>query len=1042
MKSLIKFCLEYRRTVLLLFSFLIGAGILTYLTIPRESDPDVQIPLVLVSIGYRGASPEDGERLVIRPAEQHLQSIEGIKEIRAKAYEGSSTIEIEFHADTDITKAISSVRDKMSLVKKEIPIDADEPIVREINVSLFPILIAQLSGSVPERFLYKLSEKIQDRLESIDKVLEAKIIGGREEVLEIQIDPLKMQAYDIQFEDTIKLFNTNNLMSPYGRILIGDALFPLKVPGLITSAQEFFNFPIKSNGNSAVYLKDIADVRKTYKRGYTLSRSQGVPSVSLEISKRIGQNIIETVQESKEAVKEYLRPLKDQVSITFSQDRSQDIRDMLSELQNNIILAVILVIAVMMISLGGRSSLLVGVAIPASFLSGIFFLGLLGVTLNVVVLFSLILSVGMLVDGAIIVVEYADRKMAEGRDRFDSYKEAALKMAWPVISSLATHIVVFLPLLFWPGIVGKFMRFLPLTLICTLGMSLFVALILIPVLGSYFGKINTKDTQKIKELAQVETAPLETLRGSSGWYVRFLMPLLNAPGKSLFSLVVLVFSVFWIYGKMGHGIEFFPNMDPQRASYLVRSQGNLSTEGKYTLVKQVEAKILRAPEFKSIYTSAGTVDWNDTEIIGRIVVEMIDWKERGKAIPILEGYLKKMKEIPGLKIELEKERNGPGHGKEIQISITSNFSESVDMELKRLRDFMDKMRDMKDLEDTRPGPGIEWITQVNRVQADKIGTNLMEVSSLVQMVGDGVKISTYQPQDSKKAIDILLRFPEKYRDLKTLNDLRLPSSQGLLSLESLTHVIPRQKVNIIERVNGKFSRKISANVTEGALAHNKIKEIKNFLKESPPASDVSVQFKGDQEDQDETRSFLIKAFIAAIFITLIILVTQFNSFFSAFLVLSAVVLATAGGLIGLLVMKQPFSIVMGGIGMIALAGVIVSNNIIFIDTFDQLKKETSNIREAILRTGALRLRPIVLTQLTGILGLLPILLRLDIDFLNFSVHHGAPSSAFWVQLATVISFGLGFGSIITLIFTPCALMVRENRQRKKVEKTRNNIDQV
>jgi multidrug efflux pump len=1042
MKSLIEFSLKYRRLILLLFTFLIGAGIVTYLTIPREADPDVQIPIVLVSISYRGISPEDSERLLLKPAEQHLQSLEGIKEIQSIASEGVASIQIHFQAGTDINKAITQVRDRMSLVKKDLPTDADEPQVEELNVSLFPVLIVQLSGTVPERFLYKLSEELKDKLERIEKVLKAKVIGGQEEVLEVHVDPFKMQAYDLQMDQVVVLFKTNNMMVPSGQLALGDGEFPLKTSGLITTEEGFFNFPIKTGKNSVIYLKDIAEVRKTYKRTQSLSRSQGVPAVSIEISKRIGENIIQTIDECRQVVKEYVEPFKEKVQVSFSQDHSHTIRNMLTELQNNIILAVALVMTVVVFTLGWRSSLLVGVAIPASFLSGIFLLGLLKVTLNIVVLFSLILSVGMLVDGAIIVIEYADRKMAEGLHRFEAYKLAAFKMAGPVISSLATHIVVFLPLLFWPGIVGKFMKFLPLTLICTLGMSLFVGLILIPVLGSYFVKLDAKDSHKIKALAEVETGPVEAFKGSSGWYVRFLKPLLESPKKTLLAVTVLVVGVFGLYSHIGKGIEFFPAIEPDQASYLVRLTGNLSTEAKYALVTEVESKILHAPEFKSVYTTAGAVNQQDPEIIGRITVELIDWTERDKATLVLERYLKDMQVFPGLKVELEKQNKGPSQGKDIQIEITSHTLDLIESELIRLRSFMDTLPGLRDVDDTRPLPGIEWAVQIDRVEATKAGTNLMEISNMIQMIGDGVKVTTYQPSESKKAVDVMLRFPEQYRDLKSLQGLRLPTKDGPLALDSFIKVLPKQKVNTLERVNGKLVKKVMANVEKGVLANDKIKEIKQFLKDNPPNSKVSVEFKGDQQDQAESGTFLVNAFIVAIFIILIILVAQFNSFFSAFLVLSAVVLATAGGLLGLLIMQQPFSIVMGGIGMIALAGIIVSNNIIFIDTFDQLKQTTKDMKEAILRTGALRLRPIILTQLTAILGLMPILMRLDIDFVHLAIHQGAPSTAWWVQLATVISFGLAFGSIITLIATPCALMVRENRQQKKALKSIKNIDLV
>ncbi|UNM06016.1 MAG: efflux RND transporter permease subunit [Holosporaceae bacterium] len=414
MEGLISLCLRFRRSVLLLFSFLLIAGGITYFSIPRESDPDVQIPLVVVRIDYDGASPEDCERLILRPAEQHLQSIEGVKEIRSTAYQASVTLLVEFFADMDIDRALTLIRNKINLIKSEIPKNAKEPVVEEINVSLFPVLTVELFGHAQERYLFKVAEGLQEQIERIDKVLEAKIIGSRDEVVEIQVDPLMLEKYSLIFADIKNLFTMNNAMARSGKLRAGDAWFYLKTPSLVQEYQEFLDFPIKTTRSSVVRLKDIASVRKTFKWPHTYANSDGIPSVTLEVKKRIGQNIIQTIGATKSAVKQFMSGVQDTVQVRFSEDKSTQIRDMLSELQNNIIFSILLVMLVMIWALGWRSAILVGVAIPASFLSGIFFLGLMKVTLNVVVLFSLILSVGMLVDGAIIVVEYADRKMAEG----------------------------------------------------------------------------------------------------------------------------------------------------------------------------------------------------------------------------------------------------------------------------------------------------------------------------------------------------------------------------------------------------------------------------------------------------------------------------------------------------------------------------------------------------------------------------------------------------------------------------------------------------
>ena len=1036
MKSIMSACLQFRRSILLLFLFLVVSGLITYITIPRESDPDVQIPVAVVSFLYRGVTPEDGDRLIIRPAEQHLQSIEGVKKIHSTSYQGACTILIEFDTKMDIDRALTLIRNKMSQIRSEIPNDVEEPQIEEINVSLFPVLTVELAGNVPQRFLFKGAEHLKDRLESIDKVLEAKVIGSRDEILQVDINPLMLQKYKIVLQDIKNLFLKNNAISLTGKIKTGDAWFYLKSPTLIKAYQEISNFPIKTNGKSVVRLGDIATVRKTFKWAHTFSESNGERSVALDVKKRIGRNIIQTIDAAKEVANQFVLETKGQIKAKFSNDQSERISDMLSELQNNIILSIILVMAVMIFSLGWRSSLIVGIAIPTSFLGAIFFLGLMGLTLNVVVLFSLILSVGMLVDGAIIIVEYADRKMAEGKSKLTAYHEAAIKMAWPVISSIATHTVVFLPLLFWPGIVGKFMRFLPITLIFTLGMSLVVALMLIPVLGSIFGRLNTKDKKKIDAVALVETGSLDNVSGASGLYIKMLFPFLKRPFLSLLGISTVIFSIFFLYTKINKGIEFFPQIDPSTGVYSVRVPGNRTAESKLKIMKELEAIVRTKQDIKSIYLTAGIIDWNDTDIIGRLYVELKDWKVRGKGIEILEAYLEELKQLPGISVELDVRKSGPSQGKPIQISVKSMNQASVPDAVQFLVDKLKDINGTRDVDDTRPRPGIEWVVEIDRVKAAQMQTNPLEVNQLMQMLGEGVMVGTYQPVDNKSSVDIMLSFPEAFQDIHNLQGLKLSTPGGNVSLKSLLQINPRPKFDRIERIDGKYARTITAQVDQGIMPNDVISQLKNEILKNQSLKDVDISFEGDQEDQDESKQFLFKAFLTAIFIILIILVTQFNSFFSAFLVLSAVIMATAGGLIGLLVMGQPFSVVMGGIGMIALAGVIVSNNIIFIDTYDSLKSMNEAPLNRILRTGALRLRPIFLTQITGILGLMPILLRLDIDFIGGSLHQGAPSSEMWVQLATIMTFGLGFGSIITLIFTPCALMAKEKfmKDRDKISK--------
>lgn len=1029
MHQLINFCLNHVRTVLLLFFFLFIGGIYTYVTIPKESAPDVKIPIVYVSVHHQGISPEDSERLILKPIEQHVRSVEGLKEVRAIASEDFGTFILEFYAGHNIDKALVDVRDKIDTAKADLPMDSDDPIVKEINISLFPVLVIQLAGDIPERTLFNIGRDLQDEIETIKSVLEAKVLGDREEVVEIIINPMLLESFDIFLADVMRLFASNNIMVPSGNIKSGAGSFMLKAPGLLETVQDIANLPLKTSGTDSVLrLKDVASVKRTYKDRLSYARDKGRPAIVVEVSKRMGENIIETIEQVREKTIEFLKPYKGKISVTFAQDDSQRIRDMLSELQNNIIMAIILVMIIIITALGWRSGLLVGAAIPTSFLAGIFILGLMGYTLNIIVLFSLILSVGMLVDGAIIVVEYADRKMLEGKNKLDAYKEASIRMALPVITSTVTVLVVFMPLLFWPGVVGQFMKFMPITLIATLTSSLFVALIFIPALGSLFGNAAQSNKKAIKSIIAAETGKIEDIKGIAGYYVNTLKGFIEMPGKTLIGSCVILYAVIFTYSNLGRGIEFFPNIEPDSAIYMVKARGNLSVQEKDRLVKKVENQIINTKEFKTVYTKSGNLQNREfsEDTIGAITVEMIHWQSRDKANVVLERTLKNINNIPGIIVELKINKKGPQKGKPIDIEISSDDYDLLAPEVDRIENYLATVEGIEDIEDSRPKPGIEWELKIDRAEAGKYGADVTGIGAVTQLVADGMKFGTYRPEDSRDEIDVVVRFPEKYRNLDQLDQIRIQNENGQVPITNFVKRIAKQRVASIERIDGKPYMDVQANVNSKFLVDNKVKEIQKWLTKNPGNKKVKITFKGEEEDKKETGSFLMKAFMVAIFLIIIILVTQFNSFFSTMLVISSIGLSTVGVLVGLLVMNQAFSIVMSGIGVIALAGIIVSNNIIFIDTFDDLKNKTQNKTEAILRTAAQRLRPILLTQITTILGLMPILFRMDIDFLSRYITVGAPSSEWWVQLASAIVFGVFFASIFTLIVTPCALQLREN----------------
>ena len=704
---------------------------------------------------------------------------------------------------------------------------------------------------------------------------------------------------------------------------------------------------------------------------------------------------------------------------------------MLTDLQNNVISAVLLVMIVVVSTLGLRTAVLVGIAIPGSFLTGILVLSALGFTINIVVLFALILAVGMLVDGAIVVTEYADRKMTEGVHRRSAYGLAAKRMAWPIIASTATTLAAFLPLVFWPGIVGEFMKFLPITLLATLSASLLMALVFVPTLGSFIGRPGSANSDAAKHLAAGESADgLAMIGGFTGAYLRVLGLALRHPAKILMAAVVLLVAVQVSYGMFGRGIEFFPDVEPEFAKLQVRARGNLAVMEKDALMRQVEARILDVDEFQSVYARTGrSKNSREAEdIIGTITLEFRDWQYRRPAKQILAEVKDRTRDLAGIFVDPREKEAGPPVGKPVQVQLASRFPDLLAPAVLRVLQGFDEIGDLLNIEDSRPLPGIDWEMEVDRAQAAKFNVSVDLVGQAIKMVSTGIKLGEYRPDDSDDELDIRARYPREYRTVDQLDHIRVTTPDGRVPLSNFVKRHAKPRVGTVSRVNGKRVMTVKADVAEGILVDDKMRQLRAWIAGAGIDPRIEVEFRGEDEEQKKAQAFLGKAFAVALFIMAIILVTQFNSFYSAFLILTAVIMSTIGVFIGLLVTDQPFGIVMGGVGVIALAGIVVNNNIVLIDTFDRLVKTVPSPLEAVLLTGAQRLRPVLLTTVTTMLGLMPMVFGINIDFLTRDILIGAPSSKWWTQLATAIVFGLGFATVLTLVVTPSALMVRANVQ--------------
>ncbi len=1018
------------RMVLLALALILISGTAAYVGIPKEANPDIDIPIIYVSMTHEGISPEDAERLLVWPMEKELRSIEGVREMRSNASEGHASVLLEFEAGFDADTALRDVREGADAAKGELPADTEEPTVNEVNVGLFPVLVVVLSGDVPERTLLGLARRLRDELEGLPGVLQADIAGHRDEVLEIVIDPLRLESYNVRHEPLLETVARNNQLVAAGALDTGHGKFSVKVPGLFKTLDDILSLPVKVEGDAVVTVGDIATVRRAFKDARAYARFDGKPAIALEIKKRLGENIIDTIEDVRRVTEAESSEWPEAVKISFIQDQSVQIRNMLADLQNNVAAAVILVMIVIVGALGIRSAGLVGLAIPGSFLTGILVISMLGLTMNIVVLFSLILAVGMLVDGAIVVTEFADRRMAEGVHRREAYARAAKRMAWPITASTATTLAAFMPLLFWPGMVGEFMKFLPITLIATLTASLAMALIFVPTVGSHIGRANSTSPEVLAALAAGEHGDLDAIKGATGWYVRMLSAVVRHPFKVLVAAVALLVGVQTYYALHGNGIEFFPDVEPEFGQILVHARGNLSIDEMDRLVREVEREVLRVPGIETVYTRIGAQAGRGGElsedVIGVVQIEFEDWTLRRPAHEIFAEIGRGTAHLAGVLVEAAEPDAGPPTGKPVQVHVSSRYPEAIEPVLNRILEKVRTIEGLVEIEDTRSAPGIEWRISVDREQASRFGVDIAHVGNMVKLVTTGLKVDDYRPDDADDEVDIRARYPTDERTLDQLDTLRVATERGSIPIGNFVDRKPWEKVGTLHRTDSRRVLAVKADVAEGVLADDKVGEIRAWLDAQEFDPRVEIEFKGEDEEQKKAAVFLSKAFGVALFIMAIILVAQFNSFYRAFLILSAVVMSTTGVMIGLIVTGQPFGIVMTGVGVITLAGVVVNNNIVLIDTYDRLREAGVPAMEAVVRTGAQRLRPVVLTAVTTVLGLMPMVLGVNINLFTREIAVGGPSTQWWVQLATAVASGLTFATVLTLVVIPSLLALGAN----------------
>jgi len=1158
MLGIIDWAAARARMILAFVVLTLSIGALAYTGLPKEGEPDIEVPALFISVPFPGISAADAEQLLIRPMEQEMSGIPGLKRMSATAAQGFASLVLEFEFGWDKTDTIADVRDRMGRAEASFPAGADTYQINEFNFSAFPIVIVAVAGEVPERTLLRAARELRRAIEGIDAVLSAEIAGVRDEMVEVIIDPLRLEAYNVTAGELIQAVTNNNLLVAAGEIETESGRFSLSLPGSFEGPQDIYALPIKVNGDSEVTLGDLAVIQPTFQDRRGTSRFQGETALALQVVKRKGFNLIDTVAQVRATidatVAAWPEEMRAAITVTPALDRSNQVAAMISQLEGSVLTAIALVMIVVLAALGTRSALLVGFAIPSSFLLSFILLGLMGVTISNIVMFGLILAVGMLVDGAVVVAEYADKRIQQGDGPMAAYVKAARRMFWPVVASTATTLCAFLPMLFWPGVAGEFMGMLPVTLIFVLTASLVVALVFLPVLGGVTGRIARSMARTANGLRRLPwllrlpvplaalglvmagamallnpalhglplrgvmamvpgavalslggmllsiglnaTLPRPRPRGVRaghrrtlfGWVIKGIVGNPVMPVVSIIAVVVVVMQVFAYFGENSRGVEFFVDTEPEQGILYVRARGNLSLAEKDALLRQAEAIVLAEPGVAASFAFAGAGGLNANtagapaprDSIGQINFELLDWSLRGgdpglRGRAIIERLERRLAEVPGVYTEFQLLSGGPAGQKPIHLRLTGQDFAALEAAVEAVRARMAATPGLVDLEDSRPLPGIEWEIRVDTARAVRFGADVATVGGMVQLVTRGLLLDTMRVETSDEEIDIRVRLPEGDRLLATLDTLRVQTRYGMVPLSNFVSYRPVSLRGTIQRFNEERYFDVKAALTpelvsiqtesgeemrvlrrgqvtpgdhaEGSAeraqaealraeiaaagqrivpitASERIERLTRWLQdETPLPPGVNWQWTGEQQDQEESMNFLAGAFGAALGLMFIILLAQFNSFYNSVLVLIAVVLSTTGVLIGMLVMDQTFSVIMTGTGIVALAGIVVNNNIVLIDTYQDYVRYMPRI-EAIIRTAEARIRPVMLTTITTMAGLTPMMLGISIDFVNGGYTLDAPAAIWWKQLATAVVFGLGVATILTLVLTPALLALR------------------
>ena len=1076
-----------RISVLVLALIILVFGTYCYRVLPRESEPDITIPNVFVSTSYKGVASKDIETSITIEIEKKLKGLEGVKKIHSVSSEGLSSINIEFITGTDIDDALQKVRDRVDEAKNELPADLEEdPSVFEVNFSELPIVVFSLSGTCGIVCLKEIADDLKDDIEAIQGVLEAEVTGGIEREIRVEVFPEKLAYYNIPIFALQNVVTQENRNTSGGVIRLGEGRFQLRVPGEFESPDDIYHLIVGTHKGQAVYLKDVARVIDGFKDETSRSRLNGREAVNIMVKKRAGENII-AITDGVDELLERVQPTWPKgTEITKLMDKAKDTRNKVADLENNILSGLVLVVFVILFAMGIRNAILVSLAIPFSMLLSFTVLYLMDITLNMVVLFSLTLALGMLVDNAIVIVENIYRYLEQGVPRLEAAQKATSEVAYAVIGSTMTTLAAFSPMLFWPGIMGEFMSYLPLTLIVTLSSSLFVAMVINPALAAIFMKVRPANG-KISETGKIKNPSAEEIARAGESPVAISGPVLTVYTKSLqqafnhkivvilmaVCVLVLLIQIWLLSVGLEKPVEFFPNIEPNAMYVNLDTPEGASLEYVDSVVRQVEEAVngghIVPQDFgsaldqymasyepkehekkdgrkffgpsdianidyiyaKSVVTSGPGMMF-DPNAPNHVGIQFIDLEDRIRASSeSMEKIRERVKNIPGAKITVAEQEEGPPTGAAINIEIAGDDFEILGGIAKTIRELIANVPFVVDIRDDYVEGTPTVRVKLDRQKAALFDLTTSNIGTALKTAYNGLEVSTYREGDEDYDITVQLSDTSR-RVTDVLRELMLPTPSGkMVPLTTLARIEFAGGLGDIVRINHERVVTVKANVDEnkipGPVARAQAEEM---LKSFPMPPGYRLTFTGEFEFQKESEEFLTKAFAIALFLIFLILVTQFNSVAQPFIIMTAVILSLGGAFLGLTVIGSPFGIIMTGVGVISLAGVVVNNGIVLVDYINKLRKRGYELREAVVAAGATRLRPVVLTAVTTILGLLPMVTGVSYDFHKLAISWVSESSQWWSSMAIVVIFGLMVATFLTLLVVPVLYVLIEESKGK------------